>query len=113
MIRPRFTPLKVSLAVALAPLAWAVPEAGAQEILIRGFADVNFDVSDREGKNSSFGLGKYDLLVRSRLSEDFYFLAESVFEFEEYLGVDVERLEVELRHLAAREVSPRSLRLNR
>ena len=95
MIRPRFTPLIVSLAAMLAALAYSTHEVGAQETQIRSFADVNFGTSNRDGENSGFSVGTFDLLVRSRLSEEFYFLAESTFEFEDAFEVDVERLQVE------------------
>ena len=47
---------------------------------IRGFGDVNFHGSNRNGNTNSFGVGQLNLFVTSDISEKFKFLGEIVFE---------------------------------
>lgn len=64
----------------------------AQETSIRGFANVDFKLSDTKGDHSSFSLGQYDLYISSVLSDRFSFLGESVFEHDgDGFVVDLER----------------------
>ena len=70
---------------------------------IRGFGDVNFHGSNRNGNTNSFGVGQLNLFVTSDISEKFKFLGEIVFESgpdnfynvpggrRNEFGVDVER----------------------
>lgn len=70
---------------------------------IRGFGDINYHGSNRNGNTNSFALGQLNLFVTSDISEKFKFLGEIVFESgpdnvynvpggkKNEFGVDVER----------------------
>jgi hypothetical protein len=70
---------------------------------IRGFGDINYHGSNRNGSTNSFALGQLNLFVTSDISEKFKFLGEIVFESgpdnfynvpggrRNEFGVDVER----------------------
>lgn len=64
----------------------------AQETTIRGFADVNFFVSEKPSDHAAFSLGQYDLYITSELNDRLSFLGEIVFEYDEGFIVDVERV---------------------
>lgn len=77
--------------VALATVSVAI----AQETSIRGFANVDYNVSDDAAKHHTFTLGQYDLYITSEVADRVSFLGESVFEWDETVNgfhVDVERV---------------------
>lgn len=83
--------------LALLCAVWSAGRATAQETVIRGFADVTFDVADDDG-NNQFGIGQFDLFLASQLSEKVSFLGEIVFESEgDGFIVDVERMQITYR----------------
>src|SRR4029078_6385338 len=65
------------------------------KLTLRGFTNVDYLVNE-EGKPDSFALGQFDLFVTSALSENWSFLAEVNFEFNEdnELGVGGERAQL-------------------
>jgi hypothetical protein len=76
-------------------------DAAAQEsatpprLTLRGFTNVDYAVHEEDQPNT-FALGQFDLFVNSALSENWSFLAEVNFEFDEenQLAVDVERAQI-------------------
>ncbi|HEX2780296.1 MAG TPA: hypothetical protein VHM30_12410 [Gemmatimonadaceae bacterium] len=77
----------IAAAVALTSLP-----ATAQQTQIRGFSDVTYRAGSRNTAPNDFGLGQFDLYITSKLANNFHFLGESVFEYDEGFLVDVERV---------------------
>ncbi len=73
-----------------------------QTTQIKGFLNVNAQyISDKaKGDNdrSKFILGQYDLFITSQITEKISMLGESVFEYNNDFGVDVERLYIKYTH---------------
>lgn len=79
--------------IVLAAIALMASSATAQETQIRGFADVTYRTGSKGTPPPGFGLGQYDLFVTSKLSPEFRFIGETVFEYDgEGFIVDVERV---------------------
>jgi hypothetical protein len=73
---------------------------GSPMLQLRGFADVNYRVSNLKGETNTFAMGQLDLFITSRLSDRFSVLSELVLEASEEneLLVDVERLLLQYTH---------------
>jgi len=65
------------------------------KLILRGFTNVDYAVHE-ESQPNSFALGQFDLFITSALSENWSFLSEVNFEFddENQLAVDVERAQL-------------------
>jgi hypothetical protein len=64
-------------------------------LTLRGYGDVDWNVSDLKGSTDSFTLGQFNLFITSRLSQRASFLAETVIEADQgtnEFGVEPERL---------------------
>jgi len=61
---------------------------------IRGFADIDFHTIQGDSAPNTFLLGQLDLLLTSRLSDEFSFVGEVVLEANEAnaFGIDIERM---------------------
>lgn len=62
---------------------------------LRGYGDVDWNVSDLKGTTNSFTLGQFNLFLTSRLSQHASFLAETVIEADQgtnEFGIEPERL---------------------
>lgn len=64
-------------------------------LTLRGYGDVDWNVSDLRGSTDSFTLGQFNLFITSRLSQRASFLAETVIEADQgtnEFGIEPERL---------------------
>ena len=76
-----------------AAIALTTSSALAQDTQIRGFVDVTYRTGSKNTPAPAFGLGQYDLFITSKLTPEFRFVGESVFEYGDGgFGVDVERI---------------------
>lgn len=65
----------------------------AQDTQIRGFVDVTYRTGSKGTPPPGFGLGQYDLFINSKLTPEFRFVGETVFEYDDAgFVVDVERV---------------------
>jgi hypothetical protein len=73
----------------------AAHESPVPRLTLRGFSNVDYALNEKRRPNT-FALGQFDLFVTSALSDNWSFLAEVSFEFNERneLGVDVERAQI-------------------
>jgi hypothetical protein len=77
----------------LSMLVFAASTAAAQDTQIRGFVDVTYRTGSKGSPAPAFGLGQYDLFITSKLTPQFRFVGETVFEYEDGgFIVDVERV---------------------
>jgi hypothetical protein len=83
--------IRATAGIALASACASIP-AAAQQTQIRGFTDVTYRAGGKGTAPNDFGLGQFDLYITSKLSKDFHFLGETVFEYDEEFLVDVERV---------------------
>ena len=76
-----------------AAIALTASTIRAQDTQIRGFADVTYRTGSKGTPAPAFGLGQYDLFITSKLTPQFRFIGETVFEYDgEGFIVDVERV---------------------
>lgn len=72
---------------------------GMPTLQMRGFADVQYHISDQRGEKNAFALGQLDLFITSRLADNLDVLAELVLEGDEHnaFGFEAERLLLQYR----------------
>lgn len=72
---------------------------GMPVIKMRGFADVQYHLTDRRGEKNAFALGQLDLFLTSRLADNLDVLSELVLEGSEEnaFGFEIERLLLQYR----------------
>jgi hypothetical protein len=81
---------RLALPVAMTVVASTVL---AQDTQIRGFADVTYRTGSKGTPAPAFGLGQFDLFITSKLTPEFRFIGETVFEYDgQGFVVDVERV---------------------
>ena len=59
---------------------------------VRGFADLNFELTDKKGENSSFRIGEFDTYITSTLAERTTFLSEVTYKYQDGWIIGFERL---------------------
>jgi len=73
-------------------LATVLDAAPPETTTIRGFADLNFELTDAQGSTSGFRIGEFDTYITGAVAEDASFLSEVTYKYNEEWVIGFERL---------------------
>ena len=85
------TALMVSICMSAIAVGAELPETTKT---IRGFADLNFEISNAKGEHSGFRIGEFDTYITSSVAERTSFLSEVTYKYQERWIIGFERLSI-------------------